>query len=74
MAGNRCLCHSEVRAGFGNDPGHASDQFRNSDILIHFLGNCVYGSSGAFAVVSANQWLSIDGRKHIGWNFFTNVA
>ena len=29
---------------------------------------------GAFAVVYANQWLSIDGEKHAGWISFVNVA
>ena len=47
-------------------PAHASDHFRNFGILLHFLGSCVYGSRGTFAVVSANQWLSIDAGKHIG--------
>ena len=53
---------------------HASDHFRNSGIVLHFLGSCAYRFQGAFAVVSANQWLSIDGGKHIGWIFFANVA
>ena len=48
----------------------ATDHFRNLDVLLHFLGSCVYGSRGAFAVVSANQRLSIDGGKHIGLIFF----
>ena len=53
---------------------HASDHFRNSGIVLHFLGSCAYRFQGAFAVVSANQWLSIDGGKHRGWIFFANVA
>ena len=48
--------------------------FRNPDILLYFLWSWVYGSRGAFAVVSANQCLSIDGEKYKGWIFFTNVA
>ena len=55
---------------FCGDPVQATDHFRNLDVLLHFLGSCVYGSRGAFAVVSANQRLSIDGGKHISWIFF----
>ena len=66
MAGSRSLCHNKLRPGFCGDPGHASDHFRNSGILLHFLRTRVYGSGGALAVVSANQWLLIDGRKHVG--------
>ena len=60
MTGSRCLCSSELPPEFCDDPGHVHDHFRNSDILLHFLGSYVYGSPGAFSVVSANQWFSID--------------
>ena len=52
---------------------HVSEHFRNPEILIHFLWGWVYGSRGAFAVVSVNQCLSIDGEKQ-RLDFFTNVA
>lgn len=74
MTGSRCLCSSELPPEFCDDPGHVHDHFRNSDILLHFLWSSVYGSHGAFIVVFAYQWLSIDGGKHIGWISFSNVA
>ena len=71
MAGAVVFCHRELRTGFCGDPGHATDNLRNSDILIHL---CDYGFRGAFAVVSTKQWFSIDGGKHTGWISLTNVA
>ena len=60
-----------LRPGFCGDFGHATDNLRNSDILIHL---CDYRSRGAFAVVSTKQWFSIGGGKHLGWISLTNVA
>ena len=60
-----------LRPGFCGDPGHVIDNLGNSDLLIHL---CDDGFRGAFAVVSTKQWFSVDGGKHIGWIFLTNVA
>ena len=57
MAGAVVFCHSKLRSGFWGDPGHATDNSRNSDILIYL---CDYGFRGAFAIVSTKQWFSID--------------
>ena len=57
MAGAVVFSHSELQPGFCGDPGHATDNLRNSDILIY---SCDYELRGDFAVISTKQCFSID--------------